>query len=474
MKGVYRMSYPFRRASVRLAAGLVAAAIPLVGAGAAQAALAGANPLTTTSRPDLRSVTLTGATTAQFCFDKAIISVPNVGGFTLGGYRADAFLNSTDAVVSGSPDCVNVTFPTSLTGSVNNIEQHSFGQVAEGAVRASGNQGNRADSTALTGSVSNNGTRGLTTAPDLTGVSVVSSSAQSIAFTYDQNVNPNAIVGTGGFHFVTANGTDIPSNTASISTTDPKTVIAQFPVGTSGPALTVTPLVTTGVRAYSMAGAVQSQTVEHTPGTFDSQALPGSSGVTSGIPTLVSAVESRQPGNGTGGLFIPGVLGSVLGTGFGGTGISCGTTGTTSCLVVDYTFNEGVNLPLATTTTQALLTAVTSHFYAYLSDGSFVHPAAVYEPSGSLTGALPFGAGLTGALPINGSTTVRAIFPVANQFDEYLVKAGVTGPAVAKWYTPDPRPVRGAGCHRRTAAELCRGELHDTEPEQHGFGADRW
>ncbi len=427
------MSYPFRRASARLAVGLVAAAVPLVGASVAQAAMAGANPLVTTSRPDLRSVSLTGASSAQFCFDKAITSVPNVGGFYLGGYRADAFLASTNAVAAGN--CVNASFPTSVSGNTDNIEHHSFGQVAEGAVRTTGNLGNRADSTALTGSISNNGTRGLTTAPDLTGVSVVTSGTQQIAFTYDQNVNPNAIVGTAGFHFATANGTDIPSQTASVSTTDPKTVIAQFPVGNSPTASSpVTPLVSNAVRAYSIAGAVQSQTVEHTLGTFDSQAIPGSSGITSGTPDLVSAVYSRQPGNATGGTALLGgaTLGSVLGTGFGGTGFSCGTAGSNSCVVVDYTFNEGVNLPLLTGTLQTALKAATSNFYAYLSDGSFVHPAAVYEPSGTQTIA-----GVGGnTLAVGGSTTVRAIFPTANQFDEYLVKAGVTGPMTGNGGTP--------------------------------------
>jgi len=434
------MSYPFRRASARLAVGLVAAAVPLVGASVAQAAMAGANPLTTTSRPDLRSVTLTGASSAQFCFDKAVTSVPNVGGFTLGGYRADAFLKSTDAVASGS--CVNATFPASVSSDVNDIEQHSFGQVAEGAVRAAGNLGNRGDSTALSGSVSHNGTRGLTTAPDLTGVSVVTSGTQQIAFTYDQNVNPNAIVGSAGFHFETANGTDIASDTASVSTTDPKTVIAQFPVGGGNP------LVTDGVRAYSVAGAVQAQTIDHTLGTYDSQALPGSSGITTGGPTLVSAAYSRQPGNNTSttlnvlGLPVGKTLGAVLGTGFGGTGVNCGTTGTNSCVVVDYTFNEGVNLPLANGITQTILTSVVNNYYAYLSDGSFVHPAAVYEPSGTTT-ISGTGVNAGNTLGIGGSTTVRAIFPVANRFDEYLVKAAVTGPTTPLGGTPPVCAIAG-------------------------------
>ncbi|MDQ2738263.1 MAG: hypothetical protein M3Y35_06545 [Actinomycetota bacterium] len=415
------MSYPFRRASVRLAVGLVAAALPLVGASVAQAAMAGANPLTTTSRPDLRSVTLTG-TGAQYCFDKVVTSIPNPGGFYVGGYRADNFSRATGATASGN--CVNAT--------VGATTEDSFGQVAEGAVRTTGNLGNRADSTALTGSTTHNGTRGLTTAPDLTGVSVVQTGAQQIAFTYDEPVDPSAIVGTAGFHFVTSTGIDIPSDTAAISTTDPKTVIAQFPIGGGNP------LVTDGVRAYSVAGAVSSAN-DGTLGTYDSQALPGSLGLTTGRPDLVSAVYSRQPGNNSApGGVLGGTLGAVLGKGFGGTGINCGTTGGASCVVVDYTFNEGVNLPLATGITQTILNTINSNYYAYLSDGSFVHPAAVYEPSGTTT------IGVLNKLGIGGSTTVRAIYPTANRFDEYLVKAAVTGPTQGLSTVPPVCALTGA------------------------------
>lgn len=381
--------------------------------------MAGANPLTTTARADLRSVTLTG-TGAIFCFDKAVTSIPNPGGFYVGGYRADNFARSTGATPSGM--CVTAT----ISGA---NAQDSFGQVAEGAVRTTGNLGNRADSTALTGSTTHNGTRGLTTAPDLTGVSVVQTVPQQIAFTYDEPVDPSAIVGTAGFHFVTSTGVDIPSDTASISTTDPKTVIAQFPIGGTP----VTPLVTDGVRAYSVAGAVSSAN-DGTLGTYDSQALPSSLGLVTGHPTLVSAVYSRQPGNSSGAPGLAGTLGAVLGTGFGGTGISCGDA-TTSCVVVDYTFNEGVNLPLATGILQPVLTSITNNYYAYLSDGSFVHPAAVYEPSGT---------SLLGTLGIGGSTTVRAIFPTASRFDEYLVKAAVTGPTTPLSGAPPVCELTGA------------------------------
>ena len=117
------MSFLFRRASVRLAVGLVAAAIPLVGASVAQGALAGANPLSTTSRPDLRSATLTSATDALFCFDKTITSVPDIGGFTIGGYRADSLQKSISATASGN--CVDATFSDSDDG------QNTFAQVGE-------------------------------------------------------------------------------------------------------------------------------------------------------------------------------------------------------------------------------------------------------------------------------------------------------------------------------------------------------
>jgi len=339
-----------------------------------------------------------------------------LGLFYVGGYRADNFSRSTGATASGN--CVTATLYATT--------EHTLGQVAEGAVRTTGNLGNRADSTALTGSVSHNGTRGLTTAPDLTGVSVVSAGPQQIAFTFDQNVDPNAIVGSGGFHFVTADGRDIASDTASVSTTDPATVIAQFPVG--GSASPITPLVTDAVRAYMIEGAVQSQTIEHTPGTFDSQAMPGSYGQTTGVPDLVSAQYSRQPG-GTIGATTPALL-SAFPWLVPSNGITCGTVGSTDCVVVDYTFSQGVTLPLINTlglggivSRLINLGSVTSHFYAYLSDGTIVHPSFVYQPSGTTVPVI--GGTPTGIL--GGSTTVRAVFPNVNTHDEYLVKAAVTG-----------------------------------------------
>jgi hypothetical protein len=380
---------------VRLAVGLVAAAIPLVGVSAASAAIAGGNQFTSTDRPDLVSVTITGASSASFCFDKPITAVADVGGFYLGGYRADATTKSLTATASGN--CVNANITTS--------PWFTFAQVGEGAVRTTGNFANRADSVALSGSNTGNGTRGLTASADLQGVSIVSGAPQQIAFTYDEPVQSSAIVGAGGFHYVTSGaipscpalanaGCDIASNSAAISATDPRTVIAQFPVGG-------VPIVTSAVRAYSQPSAVTSATNAVPDFAFDSAPAPGSAGVVTGVPALISAAYSRQAG------------------------AACAPTALPACVVVDYTFNEGVSVnntngPLA--------------FFAFLSDGTPVSPVALSEPSGcnsTGTATVPpctVAGGVPAAGTYYGSNTVRGIFPVtALNYDDYLTKVSVNG-----------------------------------------------
>jgi hypothetical protein len=393
------MSFQFRRA-VRLAAGLIAVAIPLVGASVAQAGVAGSNEFVSQFRPDLVSATITGASSAKFCFDKPITSIADVGGFTLGGYKANTTTSSTAATASGN--CVDATVSVS--------PWFTFAQVGEGAVRTTGNVGNRADSVALAGSNTNNGTRGRTTASDLTGISVVSGAIQQIAFTFDEPVNPAAIVGAGGFHFVTSSGIpgcpainpgcDIASDTATVSATDPNTVIAQFPTGGG------TPVVTNAVRGYVIPGAVFSDT-QGIPDGWDSAPNAGSSGVVTGIPTLLSANYSRQPS--TANVF----LNAPSGTNGPQGATSCGGPQLGDCVVVDYTFNEAVSVNNSASSLAA--------FYAYLSNGSYVNPAAVTEPSGTNNGGGVY----------SGSTTVRAFYSVpladARGFDEYLVKAGLSG-----------------------------------------------
>ena len=176
-------------------------AVLLAGASSAQAALAGANPLTTTSRPDLRTVTLTGTSTAQFCFDKTINQVPSQSSFSLGGYVSTNSLVSTNptTIDTANNKCVDATFPVSI-GDTDDLSQFTYGQVGESAALTqvgSGLVGNRADSTALSGSNTHNGTRGHTTAPDLTGVVVDNvNTGNTLDYIYDQNVQISTIDAT--------------------------------------------------------------------------------------------------------------------------------------------------------------------------------------------------------------------------------------------------------------------------------------
>ena len=169
----------------RLAVGAVVL-VPLLGAGSAQAAVAGALPLNSQFRPDLSSATLVTASTVQFCFDKTLSQalVLNPSNFVLMGYSS---FDNTSALAATRPvppagtavydlnntSCVDVTYPSKVGGQTVDYNQYTIGSIGVGAVQSlSGAQLADADSTALTGSTTNNGTTGNTTAPDLTGVSI--------------------------------------------------------------------------------------------------------------------------------------------------------------------------------------------------------------------------------------------------------------------------------------------------------------
>ena len=182
-----QIQFRLRRASARLAVGLLATALPLVAADAAQAAFASANRLVTTSRPDLVSAAITGPSSAQFCFKDHAASVADVGGFHLGGYHADANTNSIGATAAGELR--------------QRVDRHQpaiqlRAQVGEDAVGVQRELRQPRHSVASAGSTSQNGTRGLTTtAPDLTGISVVPGAVQQIAFSFDEPVTASSIVG---------------------------------------------------------------------------------------------------------------------------------------------------------------------------------------------------------------------------------------------------------------------------------------
>lgn len=191
-----------RRMLVRLATGLgVLAAFPFLASGVAQAAMAGANPLTTTTRPDLRTLHVNSVTDqATWCFDKTL-SNQGFGGapiapgnFFLGGYRFDTAVTAATANLSSSnTQCIVGTIaPKFNYGGNRDLTSYTFGTVARQAVIAnaggSGAPGNIADSTANLDSVSNSGTTDHTTGPDLQSVLPPDTTDNEITFVFDQNV----------------------------------------------------------------------------------------------------------------------------------------------------------------------------------------------------------------------------------------------------------------------------------------------
>jgi hypothetical protein len=302
------MAFPMRR--VVLARSLVvlaALAVPLVGAGVAQAALAGANPLTTTNRPDLRTATLVTGSTNQvkFCFTQTISQISSQGAFSVGGYAsaggAPNFLTSTNPTVVDPTNnkCVIATFPVSI-GDTGDLVTTTIAQVAEGAVLTtvgSGLVGNRADSTALTGSTTHNGTAGHTTAPDLTGIVVDNvNTGNTLDFIYDQNVQISTIdstkftayyqdgialtgappFGTGGF----VSGIVAGGNVVKV------TFSAASPLSTAAHGPTVI--------GVSQTGAVRAQTPNHDVSTTDASAVAGTAGATTRLPDLQAAQLSTD------------------------------------------------------------------------------------------------------------------------------------------------------------------------------------
>ena len=167
---------------VRWATGLgVLAAFPFLASGVAQAAMAGGNPLTTTNRPDLRTVHIIAGAGAEFCFDKAIVEQRAAGWLArppefrwagiasmsaLAGYRFNVDSSNTHCRRRDDEhECAGATRPVVICSS------YSFGTVTDNAVIAnaggSGAQGNIGDSTANLDSTAHSGTADHTQGPDL-------------------------------------------------------------------------------------------------------------------------------------------------------------------------------------------------------------------------------------------------------------------------------------------------------------------
>ena len=218
-----------RSMAVRWAIGFgVLLAFPFLASGVAQAAMAGGNPLTTTNRPDLRTVHVNSAADqAEFCFDKTISNTGPQGGtldatrFMLGGYRFDvAVAGLSVGVDTANTNCAQVGFSRDLS-------QYSFGTVADNAVvwNAGGNGalGNIGDSTANLDSVSHSGTADHTTGPDLVSV-LIDNTNNRIIYNFDKSVGSISAGTDQRFLFYDSNG---------------KARYAQFVVGSGGASIAV-------------------------------------------------------------------------------------------------------------------------------------------------------------------------------------------------------------------------------------------
>ena len=207
-----------KRASfARLAVGLAVLAFPLLGAGVAQAAIAGAIPSTTTVRPDIRSATIDALSgnEVHVCFDKTLNSLVSPPFFAVGGYRAGRLVPAVTAAVDPTnTDCVLVFFNTTVSGPPSyagpDLVNYTFVSVAGGAVLSnSGLHPNLQDSVGLTGSTSHSGTIGTTVAPNLVGVLPPTGTNQvtsSLTFIFDKATHANIVPPGFGFFFETAAG----------------------------------------------------------------------------------------------------------------------------------------------------------------------------------------------------------------------------------------------------------------------------
>ena len=113
------MQSAIRRTRFRVLIAFAVVAVPLLAAGSAHAAMAGANPATTTLRPDLRSAviasvnTTNGETVIQVCFDKQLDTVSS-NNFAVGTYAQQTTLPDSVTNDAANNQCVNaITRPRS-------------------------------------------------------------------------------------------------------------------------------------------------------------------------------------------------------------------------------------------------------------------------------------------------------------------------------------------------------------------------
>lgn len=378
---------------MRSAVGGAALVVTLLGAASAQAALGGAIPLTSTFRPDLTTVTLTSGTTAQYCFDKvldaAAVGAAPSADFSLGGYgsglpggqkqntSAFAITAATAVVIDDvNPKCADAVFPSTtnpnngpnVTGGSADLNQYTYGSVAAGAVVTNTHaETNVADSTALTGSTTNNGTTGNTVDPDLTGV-VVNSTFNSVSYVFNKNIGGVSVALGRGFFIVNAAGQICRQTTPSAISFSGNVVNVVFPTvaGVDCAAFTAFPKsVNAAVRAGIDIGVASNATADGFHNLdAENVVVPGSSGTTA-LADLVSAVVSADGNH------------------------------------VAYTFDKPVSNPVA------------ADFQVQLADGED-------QP----------GSGVPTIVDTATTGVVTVPFVLGSQFNEYDVKASVSPGAV--------------------------------------------
>ncbi len=269
----------------------------LLAAPAAHAAMGGANALTTSLRPDLRSATVQSTnavddtTTVRVCFNKAIASLPQAALFEMGTYEDDDpgdSINATSATRSTS-NCADAVFPnddaTQFTYVTADGSDGTAPDSGSSAVSTNG-FGNIMDSTALIGSKTNNGTRGFTTGPDLVGITVNNANA-TIDYTFDQRVRPASVsAAANDFFYTDSDGNSTPSLAGAANralSTDGLTVRVNFAAGPD-----IQDAVRGGVAQDAVDGkASADQNNERTV------ARPGSGGFTD-APDLVAIIPSAD------------------------------------------------------------------------------------------------------------------------------------------------------------------------------------
>ncbi len=403
----------------RVVVGMAALAFPLLAVGTAQAAIAGANPESTTNRPDLVSATALNGNMVDYCFDKQLNNIGfNNTLFTLGGYRAQRSVTAGTVLLEQTADttgkCVRAIFPSGDGGGaeIGDVGQYTIATVGSGAVQTiagvTSPTAGLSDSTTLTVPSSlnptHNGTAGFTVGPDLVGV-LLDPTTNTIIYTEDQDISTATAPAAGAFQFTRSGGTVCHGLAIAPGFPSGNQVAVIFGPVASCP-------VTDAARAGQLPGALFAAADPGLPSTADQAIVPAS---------------NTTPGTGT--TALPDLI---------------STTIEPNTSAIDYVFDKTV------------ATGAPGAFFAVLSDGITVGSTSASVIATSTS-----------------STTVRATFPVVTQFAmEYVVKAGVLPGAVVESSPPnnanqfDTRPAGdNAGAFARgftTAPDVFNASINKT------------